>query len=221
MVALVERLQGGVEHAVDPVLGQHLAVLGLDVDVGGAPVDGAQDQRVDQPHDRALVGPAASQIHRPRSRRRPRAGGAAARWPARAGARRRGGASRPRLTRSAGATTASIGRPRWNSSSSTLEQVLEAAEGQHQPRAFDAARARSRSAPAARGAPRPRARDRRGRASSGSYGRPSARVRSAMSGIVALGCSVRLRADTRGPSRPAVRDYPEEGQRGCATIRGP
>ena len=54
VVPLVERLDGGVEHAVDAVLGEHLAVLGLDVDVGGAALDRAEDQRVDEAHDRAL-----------------------------------------------------------------------------------------------------------------------------------------------------------------------
>ena len=56
VVPLVQRLQRGVEHAVDAVLGEDLAVLGLDVDVGGAAVDGAQDQRVHQPHHRGVGG---------------------------------------------------------------------------------------------------------------------------------------------------------------------
>ncbi len=56
VVPLVERLQGGVEHAVDPVLDQHLAVLRLQVDVGGAAVDGPEDQRVHEAHDRAVRG---------------------------------------------------------------------------------------------------------------------------------------------------------------------
>ena len=56
MVPLVELLQRRVEHAVDAVLDEHLAVLGLDVDVGGPAVDRAQDQRVHEAHDRALRG---------------------------------------------------------------------------------------------------------------------------------------------------------------------
>ena len=60
VVPLVERLERGVEHAVDPVLGEDLAVLRLDVDVGGAAVDGAEDERVDEAHDRALARAAAS-----------------------------------------------------------------------------------------------------------------------------------------------------------------
>ena len=47
---------GGVEHPVDPVLDQHLAVLGLHVDVRGAAVDGAEDERVDEADDGALGG---------------------------------------------------------------------------------------------------------------------------------------------------------------------
>ncbi len=56
VVALVERLDGGVEDAVDAVLDEHLAVLGLDVDVGRAAVDRAEDQRIHEAHDRALRG---------------------------------------------------------------------------------------------------------------------------------------------------------------------
>jgi hypothetical protein len=56
VVALVERLERRVEHAVDPVLGEHLAVLRLDVDVRRALLDRAEHERVDEAHDRALAG---------------------------------------------------------------------------------------------------------------------------------------------------------------------
>jgi hypothetical protein len=54
VVALVEGLERGVEHAVDPVFREYLAVLRLDVDVGGPPLDRAEDQRVHEADDRAL-----------------------------------------------------------------------------------------------------------------------------------------------------------------------
>src|SRR6266545_5522842 len=62
VVALVEGIEGGIEDTVDPVLDEHLPVLGLDVDVRGAAVDGAQDERVLEPDDRALPGQ-AREVH--------------------------------------------------------------------------------------------------------------------------------------------------------------
>ena len=55
VVPLVDRPHGGLQHAVDPVLHVHRVVLGLDVDVARAPLDGRVDHRVDQPDDRAGI----------------------------------------------------------------------------------------------------------------------------------------------------------------------
>jgi hypothetical protein len=53
-MAFVEGRERRIQHAVDPIFGQDLAVLGLDVDVGGAPLGRAQDQRIHQAHDGTL-----------------------------------------------------------------------------------------------------------------------------------------------------------------------
>ena len=56
VVLLGDRLHGRLEHAVDAVLDHHLVVAGLDVDVGGAAVQGVEDRGVDEADDRRLVG---------------------------------------------------------------------------------------------------------------------------------------------------------------------
>ena len=52
MVALVDRLEGLVEHAVDAVLDDDFVVAGLDVNVRGPALDGVEDDGVDQLDDR-------------------------------------------------------------------------------------------------------------------------------------------------------------------------
>ena len=52
VMALVDRLERFVEHAVDAVLDDHLVVARLDVDVRGAALDGVEDDGVDQLDDR-------------------------------------------------------------------------------------------------------------------------------------------------------------------------
>jgi hypothetical protein len=54
-MALVDRVERLVEHAVDAVLDHHLVVAGLDVDVRGAALDGVEDDRVDELDDRRGV----------------------------------------------------------------------------------------------------------------------------------------------------------------------
>ena len=92
--ALVQRLQRRVQHAVDTVLGEHLAVLGLDVDVrrrAGRWRPAPASPRAARPGCRRAATPG----RRPRSRRRPAAARAALRSPARAGSRHRGGGAGP------------------------------------------------------------------------------------------------------------------------------
>ena len=52
VMALVDRLERFVEHAVDAVLDDHFVVARLDVNVRGAALDGVEDDRVDQLDDR-------------------------------------------------------------------------------------------------------------------------------------------------------------------------
>ena len=180
VVALVEGLERRVEHAVDPVLGQHLAVLRLDVDVGGAPVDGAQDQRVHEPHDRALAGQrrvvdrrsVSSSRHELEAQRLARlleqqlaAAVALQQRPRRAPARSHHGVDRP---------------PEQELELVDPRLVVEPAEGEHEARRPRAARARSRSAPAARAGPRPQRAGRRGGSRAARVGRSSVRFTSAM-----------------------------------------
>ena len=53
--ALRNRPHRRLQHAVDAVLHVHRVVLRLDVNVAGAPLDGREDRRVDQPDDRTDV----------------------------------------------------------------------------------------------------------------------------------------------------------------------
>ena len=46
---------GRLQHAVDAVLHHHRVVVGLDVNVGGAPLQRGEDGRVHQPDDGADV----------------------------------------------------------------------------------------------------------------------------------------------------------------------
>ena len=55
VMALVDRIERLVEHAVDAVLDHHLVVAGLDVNVRGAALDGVEDDRVDELDDRRRV----------------------------------------------------------------------------------------------------------------------------------------------------------------------
>ena len=52
VVPLVDRLHRLVQNAVDAVLDDDLAILGLDVDVRRPPLDGVEENGVDQPDDR-------------------------------------------------------------------------------------------------------------------------------------------------------------------------
>ena len=55
VMALVDRIERFVEHAVDAVLDHHLVVARLDVNVRGAALDGVEDDRVDELDDRRRV----------------------------------------------------------------------------------------------------------------------------------------------------------------------
>src|SRR5205814_1317694 len=56
VVLLGDRLHGRLEHAVDAVLDHDLGVARLDVDVGGAPVEGVEHRGVHEADDRGGVG---------------------------------------------------------------------------------------------------------------------------------------------------------------------
>ena len=56
VVLLGDGLHRRLEHAIDPVLDHHFLVAGLDVDVGGATVQGVEDRRIHEADDGRLVG---------------------------------------------------------------------------------------------------------------------------------------------------------------------